>query len=156
WGSEVNLPLALLQAQPLILAPGQINSAAINDLGSQLAYLGPLLTLVGAVLLILLADVCLRLLRIRKGLPPAGSLIIGLLGALASGLYAGWFIWKDWDILTPIELFSAVGAPGSSAPASALISGYAKIPAWSGGALVIDSLGLAVCAITSAILIMTF
>jgi NADH-quinone oxidoreductase subunit N len=118
----------------------------------QTVYLGPLYVLVGTVLAILLADICVRALNVRRGLSPNASLAIGLVGAVASGLYAGWFMYKLRQLAVPVELFMAQGAPGSSDNVRAMISGYQQVEPWRAGALIVDNLAMAVCVITAAIL----
>src|SRR4051794_37225769 len=101
------MPLALLQADRALVMADQLNSE--NFQFGNAVYLGPVLVLVAAVLLIMLCDICVRALKIRRGLSMGASLTIGLLGALASGCYAAWFMVQRWSAETPLELFNAVG-----------------------------------------------
>src|SRR5687768_1155162 len=118
----MSLPIALLQVRAGELQPE-------NFQFDKLVYLGPLLVLVRAVLLIQARAVGVRALRIRQGLSMIGSLGAGLAGALASGLFAGWVVWQ-LGRQPGLYLFIAQGAPGSSNPHLALQRGYTEISAW--------------------------
>jgi len=137
----------------VMLTPGGLRADSFHF--EQMVYLGPVLVLVGTALLILLADISLRAIRVRGGLPASGSLAIGTLGGLAAAAYAAWFIWKGWGQDAGVELFQAIGAPGSSDVNNATLRGYQNIGNWQSGALVVDNLSLLVCLITCGILILT-
>jgi NADH-quinone oxidoreductase subunit N len=148
--------IALLQIDAVILRPGEIHADAIYGLGEQLVQIAPLAILAGTALFVLLADILLRLFRIRRGLPMSGSLTIGLLGSLAAGAYGGWQIYKQWGAGWSYQLFEALGPPGSTAHQEALSRGLEAVRAWRAGTLVVDQLSSAVAVITCAILAMTF
>ena len=109
----------------------------------QLAHLGPLLVVLGTVLVLLVAEVIARAMKRKQGLGLTASFALTIIGAAVAAVYA-LVLWRQMAALGVTrlsELFLAQ-APG---PAGAT-------PAWQAGALAVDYFSLFVILVVCGIM----
>ena len=115
----------------------------MNITVNQLVYLGPVLILIGAVLVLLLLDVILRTAGVKRGLGLVAGFVVTMVATAAAAGHAV-YIWFQINAAGGPQLTQLFAATGP-------IRGTGGAPVWSAGALAVDYFAvfmfLAVCGV---------